>query len=70
MHCVLNSKSEFHQHPVVRIVPLRGLEDEQGEAGGGQGRGGGRGRGRGQGAGAEAEAGVGGPADQTGDKGS
>ena len=49
-HCVMNSKSEFHQHPVVRIIPLRGLQEEQGEAGAGQGQGraGGRGRGWGQ----------------------
>ena len=49
-HCVMSSKSEFHQHPVVRIIPLRGLQEEQGEAGAGQGQGraGGRGRGWGQ----------------------
>ena len=48
--CLMNSKSEFHKHPVVRIVPLRGLREEQGEARAGerQGRGTGRGRGRGQ----------------------
>ena len=56
-HCVMNSKSEFHQHPVVRIVPMRGVQEEQGEAGAGQGqgrgtgRGGGRGRGQGRGRG-------------------
>ena len=44
--CVMNSKSEFHQHPVVRVVPMRGIQQEQGgEQRGGQGRGG---RGRGQ----------------------
>ena len=36
MKFVLNSKFEFHQHPVVRIVPLIGLQGEQGEAGVGQ----------------------------------
>ena len=40
---LMNSKSEFHQHPVVRVVPMRGLQQEQGEAveqrtGGGRGR--------------------------------
>ena len=28
---LMNSKSEFHQHPVVRVVPMRGLQQEQGE---------------------------------------
>ena len=41
--CQMNSKSEFHQHPVVRVVPVRGLQQEQGED---RGRGGGN---RGQG---------------------
>ena len=52
-HCVMNSKSEFHHHPVVRIVPFRELQEEQGEARAGQrlGRGRGRGRGRGEGRG-------------------
>ena len=27
--CLMNSKSEFHQHPVVRVVPMRGLQQEQ-----------------------------------------
>ena len=55
--CVMNSKAEFHQSPLVRVVPVTGLQQEQGE---GQGpwqetrwRGGGRGargrRGRGLG---------------------
>ena len=44
--CMMNSKSEFHQHPVVRVVPMRGIQQEQGEEqGGGRGRGQ---RGRGQ----------------------
>ena len=44
--CLMNSKSEFHQHPVVRVVPMRGIQLEQGEAVE-QRRGGGRGRGQG-----------------------
>ena len=44
--CMMNSKSEFHQHPVVRVVPMRGIQQEQGEEQrGGRGRGQ---RGRGQ----------------------
>ena len=45
---LLNSKSEFHQAPLVRVVPVVGLREEQGveEQGGGV-QGGGRGRGRG-----------------------
>ena len=42
--CLMNSKSEFHQHPVVRVVPMRGLQQEQGEAVMEQRRGGGRGQ--------------------------
>ena len=45
----MNSKPEFHQHPVVRVVPVRGILEELGEAVGGQvqsrGRGGRTGRG-------------------------
>ena len=38
--CMMNSKSEFHQHPVVRVVPMRGIQQEQGEEQrGGRGRG-------------------------------
>ena len=51
--CVMNSKSEFHQAPLVRVVPVNGLVEEQGAGvdprqpgGGGRGAGG-RGRGRG-----------------------
>ena len=51
--CVMNSKAEFHQAPLVRVVPVNGLVEEQGvgvdprQPGGGGGRGaGGRGRGR------------------------
>ena len=29
--CLMNSKSEFHQHPVVRVVPMRGIQLEQGD---------------------------------------
>ena len=47
---VLNSKSEFHQAPLTRLVAIRGLLGEQGEdqgrafpvAGGARGPGGGR----------------------------
>ena len=53
--CVMNSKSEFHQAPLVRVVPVSGLVEEQGAGvdprqpgGGGRGAGG-RGRGRGRG---------------------
>ena len=56
--CLLNSKSEFHQAPLIRVVPVAGLQEEQ-EAGvdprqDGRGRGrgarrGGAGRGRNQG---------------------
>ena len=31
--CVLNSKAEFHQAPLVRVIPVTGLVEEQ-EAGG------------------------------------
>ena len=54
--CVMNSKSEFHQSPLVRVAAVTGLLEEKGEEldlvlegrmrGGGRGRGG-RGRGRG-----------------------
>ena len=29
--CVMNSKAEFHQSPLVRVVPVTGLQQEQGE---------------------------------------
>ena len=49
--CVMNSKAEFHQSPLVRVVPVTGLQEEQGEGQGpwkeARGRGGGR-RGRGR----------------------
>ena len=38
---LMNSKAEFHQHPVVRVVPTRGLQNEPGELAGGR-RGGGQ----------------------------
>ena len=54
--CLMNSKSEFHQAPLVRVVTLTGLQEEQGEgegdtlggrrAGEQQGRRGRTGRGR------------------------
>ena len=43
---LMNSKAEFHQHPVVRVVPTRGLQNEPGEVAGGRG---GRGQARGAG---------------------
>ena len=53
----MNSKSEFHQSPLVRVVAVTGLQEEQGEeqdigqrGRGRRGRGRGRvGRGRGRG---------------------
>ena len=51
--CVMNSRSEFHQAQLVRVVTLNGLVEEQGvgvdprkPGGGGRGRGRGRGGGR------------------------
>ena len=47
---LMNSKAEFHQHPVVRVVPTQGLQNEPGEqAGGGRGGQGGRGQARARG---------------------
>ena len=49
--CVMNSKSEWHQAPIVRIIPMSGLQEEQGAGRGSlqqpgeAGRGGGAGRG-------------------------
>ena len=42
--CMMNSRSEFHQAPLVRVVPVVGLREEQGveEQGGGVQGGGGR----------------------------
>ena len=52
--CIMNSKSEFHQAPLVRVVPVNGLVEEQGAGvdprqvgGDGRGAGGRRGGGRG-----------------------
>ena len=51
---VMNSKSEFHQAPLVRVVPVNSLVEEQGAGvdprlpGGGGGAAGGRGRGGGR----------------------
>ena len=37
---LMNSKAEFHQHPVVRVVPTRRLQNKPGQlAGGGRGQG-------------------------------
>ena len=48
--CILNSKAEFHQSPLVREVAVTGLHEEQGEGPdpGQEGRRRGRGRRRGQ----------------------
>ena len=45
--CVMNSKSEFHQAPLVRVVPVNGLVAgvDPRLPGGGGGAAGGRGRG-------------------------
>ena len=44
--CIMNSKTEFHQAPLVRIVPMAGLQEEQGTGRGSLQQGGvGRGRG-------------------------
>ena len=32
--CLMNSMSEFHQAPLVRVVALTGLQEEQGEGDG------------------------------------
>ena len=43
--CLMNSKSEFHQAPLVRVVATTGLQDGQEERlDAVRGRGGGRGR--------------------------
>ena len=44
--CVMNSKAEFHQSPLVRVVAVTGLQEEQGEEPDVGQRGTGRGRGR------------------------
>ena len=36
---LMNSKGQFHQHLVVRVVPIRGLNNEPGEIPGGRGQG-------------------------------
>ena len=46
--CLLNSKSEWHQAPLVRVIPVSGLQEDQG-AGRGSLQQGGEGRGRGGG---------------------
>ena len=50
--CIMNSKTEWHQAPLVRIIPMSGLQEEQGTARGSLQRPGGKGReGRGVGRG-------------------
>ena len=51
--CVMNSKAEFHQAPLVRVVPVTGLLEEQ-EAGIDPRQPVGRGRGTGRRAGGRA----------------
>ena len=47
--CIMYSKTEFHQAPLVRIIPVTGLREEQGAGRGSLEQGGvGRGRGRGR----------------------
>ena len=29
-HCIMNSKTEWHQAPLVRIIPMSGLQEDQG----------------------------------------
>ena len=48
--CILNSKAEFHQAPLVRVVPVTGLLEDQ-EAGADPRQPEGRGRGPGRRAG-------------------
>ena len=43
--CIMNSKVEFPQSPQVRVVPVSGLQEEQGEGLDPRHKGGGRGRG-------------------------
>ena len=45
--CIMNSKAEWHQAPLVRVVPVTGLQEEQVAGGDPRQEGGGRGRGRG-----------------------
>ena len=56
--CVMNSKAEFHQAPLVRVVPVTGLLEEQ-EAGADPRQPGGRGRGAGRRGGGQGGAGAG-----------
>ena len=56
--CVMNSKAEFHQAPLVRVVPVTGLLEEQ-EAGADPRQPGGRGRGAGRRGGGQEGAGAG-----------
>ena len=55
--CILNSKSEWHQALMVRVIPVSGLQEDQGAARGSLQQGGeGRGRGGGRQGGGEEEA--------------
>ena len=45
--CVMNSKSEWHQAPLIRIIPMNGLQEEQGTGRGSLQQPGEAGRGRG-----------------------
>ena len=45
--CIMNSKAEWHQAPLVRVVPVTGLQEEQVAGGDPRQEGGGGGRGRG-----------------------
>ena len=46
--CVMNSRAEFHQAPLVRVVTVVGLQEEQGEEEQGRGQQGGARGGRGR----------------------
>ena len=46
--CVMNSRAEFHQAPLVRVVTVVGLQEEQGEEEQGRGQQGGASGGRGR----------------------
>ena len=47
--CIMNSKAEWHQAPLERVVPVTGLQEEQVAGGDPRQEGGGGGRGRGAG---------------------
>ena len=33
-HCIMNSRSEWHQAPLFRIIPVSGLQEDQGTGSG------------------------------------